>query len=328
MKNVLISTLGDSPTVVTEALDILHDEGVKTNEVILLTTSDSDAQESVRILQRHIKEYYKIKTVYPKFVEYYGDIDNEYAVMEFMKLACGILRSKRERNENVYVSIAGGRKTMSALMTLAVQLYGAKELFHVIVDDPEFEKKSKDLRIYLNNPEKLNYYLHPDISKIKKVRMPFIGLFPWISEIIRALKGEQIEKKDVRDVLVANGLIEDNRPTHLGEIILKILEKVETLPEPCYEQKIPKKFDHHFSRELVEMGMGRKIANKFPFVCEIKTIPWREGEPKVKTREPNIIEVYFKHRRGFDLSLQLITTAKTKGQLEAARKEIENFIGK
>ena len=324
MRNVLISTLGDSPTVVTEALDILHDEGVKINEVILLTTVDSDAQESVRILQRHIREYYKIKTVYPKFVEYYGDIDNEYAVMDFMKLACGILRSKRERNENVYISIAGGRKTMSALMTLAVQLYGAKELFHVIVDDPEFEKKSRDLRIYLNSPEKLNYYLHPDISKIKKVKMPFIGLFPWISEIIRALKGEQIERRDVRDVLVINGLIEDNEPTDLGKMILEILEKVETLPEPCYEPKVPKKFNHHFSRELAEMA--RKIANKFPFICEIKTIPWREGEPKVKAKEPNIIEVYFKHRRGFNLSLQLITTAKTKGQLEAAKKEIENFI--
>ena len=54
MKRVLISTLGTSPPVVTEALDILKKEGKKVDKVVILTTSDPDTQNASDLLQEHI----------------------------------------------------------------------------------------------------------------------------------------------------------------------------------------------------------------------------------------------------------------------------------
>ncbi len=323
-KKVLISTLGETPSVVTEALDYLIDKSIKIDEVVLLTTVDSDSEESLNLLYEHIQEHYRIFKIFSEQTQAYNDIDNENSLMEFMENVCKSLKKYKDMNYDIYASIAGGRKTMSALMALAVQIYGAKELFHVIVTDPELEKKSNICYLRFFPKDEKVKFLHPARDKIKTVRMPFIGLFPWISDITKALKGEPVEKKEVKELLIYNNLVKDNEPTDEGRIFLKILEKVESIPEPCKERKYLKlqEVKHHNSREIAEMA--NEIMDRFSYVCEVKPIEWREGQTKVKIKE-NIIEVYFPHK-GFNLGLMLITTAKTQGQLEAVKNDVESYL--
>lgn len=325
MKKVLISTLGETPSVITESLDVLKDKGIKIDEVVLLTTMDSDTEESLNLLYEHIREYYGISNIYSEQTKAYNDIDNENSLMEFMENACKTLKKYRDMDSEIYVSIAGGRKTMSALMTLAVQIYGAKELFHVIVTDSELEKKSNIGYLRSFPKDERVKFLHPPKDIIKIVRMPFIGLFPWISDITKALKGETVEKKEVKELLIYNNLVKDNVPTNEGKMFLKILEKVESIPEPCKERKYlkPQEVKHHHSREIAEMA--KKILDHFSYVCEVKHIEWREGQTKVKIKE-NVIEVYFPHSKEFNLGLMLITTAKTLGQLEAVKNDVESYL--
>ena len=335
MKKVLLSTFGESPAVVTEAIDALEREGIRIDFYCLLTTKDSDARSALELLIEHIPSYYGsrvslwriIGSKEEKDYEAYGDIDSQEAVIGFMKQACGILREIKKLNWEAYVSIAGGRKTMSALMALAVQLYGAKELFHVIVEDLEVEEEGKISRLRNLPPEKKIKALHPPAEVVKLVRVPFVTLFPWIPDIVKVLKGEEVKTKDVRDFLVANRLLEEDRPTTLGQIFLEILEHVETSPEPCPEAPIGKEKikirDHHYRKESEEMAI--KLAHRFPFVCGIQDIAWRQGESKTKAKG-NRIEVYFRHRKGFNLALSLDTSAKTPGQLEWARREIEKWL--
>jgi CRISPR-associated protein Csx14 len=330
-KNVLISTLGESPAVVTEALDILSGRRITIHEVILLTTTDHDAKDSLDLLREHIfaySDYYNIKNVNPIQIGAYDDINSEGAVIEFMETACDQLRDMRKRGWDVYVSIAGGRKTMSALMTLAVQIYGAKELFHIIVDDPELERKSRIDKLLHYNEKEQKDILHPDISKITCISMPFIGLFPWITDIVKTLKGETEDRGEIKELLCSNGLIEDNNPTILGKRFLDILERVESMPEPCIEESkiILSKGEPRYKKEIEKMA--QRLRQRFSFICEIRDADWRRGEPKVKKQSPNKLKIYYPSRKGFNLSLLLTTTAKTSGQLETCKREVEKILGR
>jgi len=326
-KNVLIGTLGESPAVVTEALDILNDRRITIHEVILLTTMDHDALYSLDLLMEHLPVYYNnIKNVNPITIGAYEDINSEEAVMEFMETACDQLRDMQKRGWNVYVSIAGGRKTMSALMTLAVQIYGAKELFHIIVEDPELEDRSRIGNLVHCDEEEQNEMLHPDRGNITHISMPFIGLFPWIKDIVKTLKGEKIDKKEISELLSSNGLMEDNKPTSLGERFLDILGRVESMPDPCTEEpKITlKKKEPKYKKKIEEMA--HRLRQRFSSICEIRDTDWKKGDPKVKIERPDKLKIYFPSGGGYNLSLMLTTTAKTPGQLEKCKREVEKIL--
>lgn len=327
MKRILISTLGERPSVVTEALDFLEKEGKKIDEVTILTTIDSSAEESLNFLYEHIPEHYGISKVFAEQTGAYEDIDSQESLMGFMENACKTLRRYQDQNADIYVSIAGGRKTMSALMTLAVQIYGAKELFHIVVTDPDLEKNSNITHLRHLSSEEKNKILHPENDKIKVVRMPFIGLFPWIKDIIKCLKGEKVDKKEILELLISNNLIKDNNLTPVGKTFLHILGRVGSLPPPCRDRKGPKDIKHHNGKEISEMA--DRIMERFNYVCEVKSIPWEEGKPKVKIVEQSkegCIEVYFRHRKGFNMGLLLKTTATTQGELETIKKELGQFL--
>lgn len=324
-KNVLICTLGETPPVVTEALDLLRAKGVTVNEVILLTTIDSLAQEGVELLRRHINDYYKgPMTFYPVYIESYEDIVNEKAVVEFMIKACGVLKGKIREGANVYVNIAGGRKTMSALMTLAVQFYGAKELFHIIINDKDLEENSYVKRLRHFEKEKMNRIFHPDPSLVIYVRMPFIGLLPWITEILKVLKGGRTEKPEVSAFIKYNNLIENGKLTEMGKLILKILETVESRPTPYFNIPEISIGKHHYKSELEDVA--RKIAKKIEYLVRITSTDWREGKEKVIKIPPNKLKIFIDIKKETKLGLLLETTATTEGQLEFAAREVEGIL--
>jgi len=328
MKKILIATLGDSPAVVTEAIDALRARGVAIDAVIVMTTRDRGTQGSLNLLSEHIPRYYNGKVEF--WDEYrtntFYDVDTDQAAVEFMRSACHVLRGYRKSKYDVYVCIAGGRKAMSALMTLAVQFYGATMLFHVLVDDPELEEAGKFHNLRNMPPEDQNKILHPDVKKIKLVSLPFVGLFPLLGDIVRGLKSEDVPR-EIKELLKINNLVDDKgKPTPVGNWVLEILNYVEALPEPrsgeC-EIHIPKKEPKEY-RKTEEWA--NRICRRFNFVRRIESIPWRKGVPKVKSKDPNIIEVYLKGAKVRNLGFRLITTAQTQGQLKHAEREVERWM--
>jgi len=324
MTNVLIATLGESPAVVTEAIDSLNRRGIKIGIVVLLTTSDASAKKSVDLLCNHILIHYQGSYAVSSSIHAYRDVDSDEAAIEFMTQACSILRQYRLKGDNVYVCIAGGRKTMAALMTLAVQIHGATELFQVLVDDPELEEKGSIMSLIHLPREEQKDILHPDPSKVKVIRLPFIGLFPWIDLILKALQGGAETPRDVEELLRSNELIdEEGKPTPIGERIAKILEEVENEPPPYRgETKINiTKREPKYHSELNRAA--RKLAHRFPFITEIRSHPWGH-RPGVEEKPPNSLVVNLR-KGGIILSLLLVTTASSKGQLHWAKKHVERY---
>ncbi len=327
MKKVLLATLGESPAVVTEAIDRLRADGVHIDYVVILTTQDTDARDALSLLREHLPDYYdgKVTLLEPPILEAFYDVDSDTAALEFMNQACAVLREYRKKGWEVYASIAGGRKAMSALLTLAVQFYGARRLFHVLVDDPVLEEEGHISKLRNKSKEEQERALHPPVDQIKLVNLPFIGLFPLLGDIIAGLKGSSV-RPEVKGLLEQNGLLTASGPTDLGRMVLRVLESVEALPEPrageCEKslaRKEPKEAEE--TRKWAD-----RLANRFLFVERIEDIGWREGQPRVRAEAPKALVLYLPGRRVRGIGFRLTTTAQTPGQLERARQEVERWI--
>jgi len=326
-KKLLIATLGTSPAVVTEAVDLLTGQNCRPDGVILLRTEDHDVREAYMLLANHLPQHDGLTWVESVSIGQYGDVDTPEAAVEFMQEACRILKTYRDAGYRLFASIAGGRKAMSALLALAVQFYGAERLFHIWVPPwLEIEGEIAQLR---NLPEDVRIQkLHPPLNAEncpRLVDLPFIGLFPWLEDIRDALKGAVPPERSLKTLLQANNLLDSQtRPTELGTAILNILEGVEGLP-PARQAPCKVAIAKHHYRDRLER-FARELCGRFPFITQIQSGEWRSGEAKVKAGQPNRLQVF--EPLGLDFPLQLIleTTAATSGQLEAARRAVEHYL--
>jgi len=331
-KDILLSTLGTSPTVVTEAVDLLHEEGIRIKGIFLFVTQDSEVQESFELLAEHLPRHDGITWINPIPVGVYHDIDTTDAAVEFLQLASQQLKTLRDAGHWVYVSIAGGRKAMSALLALAVQFYGAERLFHIWAPPwLEAEGEIEKLRKYRSWPEKINEYLHPALDvdpedRPQLVTLPVIGLFPFLDDIRAALRDEGEPPRDICRLLQANGLLtSEGEVTELGRRIAEVLESVEGFPPARQEECRIHIAKHHFRDRLERLA--RDLCGRFPFIVEVHSGEWRSGEAKIKVEPPNTIRIFGPLGTDFPLQLVLTTTARNRrGELEAARRQVERYV--
>jgi len=327
---LLIATLGDSPAVVTEAIDLLTEQNCRPDGVILLRTEDTDVRDAYELLANHLPQHDGLTWVISVPIGQYEDVDTPEAAVEFMQEACRILKTHRDAGHRLFVSIAGGRKAMSALLALAVQFYGAERLFHIWVP-PWLEEAGKIARLRNLPEEDRIQRLHLPLDtedRPRLVDLPFIGLFPWLEDIQQALKEEKrgsTLERPLKTLLQANNLLDSQgRPTDLGRRILAILEAVEGLP-PARQEECEIAIAKHHHRDRLER-FAWELCGRFPFITQIQSGEWGSGEAKVKAEPPNRLRVF--EPLGLDFSLQLIleTTAATPGQLEAAKRAVERYL--
>jgi len=333
MPNILVATLGTSPGVITEAIDLLIEQGCHPDGVFLLKTQDDRVIQSYDLLSEHIRSYYKIDRIIPVDIESEGDdVNTPEAVEEFMQKACQILRDSRSKGEKCYVCMAGGRKTMSALLALAVQFYGAERLFHIWVPEWIEEKGGIQKIRNLNDEEKIEW-LHPnkfvseEKGRPKIVDLPFLGIFPLLPKIVAALKGEPSDS-DTMAILVSNGFLDErSKATELGQHFIKTFESVEHLPpvrrKGCSIQILD---DHKYSDWI--RRLAKKLEIKFGFIEGINDIEWSQTETKVNSVPPDKLNVMWTEGKSVKIGLQLVTTSTTEGELESARKVVEEYINK
>jgi len=73
-------------------------------------------------------------------------------------------------------------------------------------------------------------------------------------------------------------------------------------------------------------GAQRLFHVLVAFVERVVDIGWREGQPKVKNEDPNMLIVYLPGRRMRGIGFRLTTTARTRGQLASAQRAVERWI--
>ena len=227
MEAVLLASLGLSPAVVTETVDALLDEGVRLKRVYVFTTSLDDIwNECIPLLMEEFgRRYPDIRLICKEFTTIKkDDIYNEEDNAEFMRKVGAVMAFERSEGNEIYISMAGGRKTMSAAMALLGQLYGAKAIVHVLVPE-EIERKGYIKTLKSLPPKERERVMHPSREVRRLVIFPVIAI-PWsVDEVMKALSGKGASE-EVLKILKSSGLLdEEGKPTRAGELILRVLKE-------------------------------------------------------------------------------------------------------
>src|SRR5260370_32766618 len=159
-RNILVAVAGGSPASVTETLwSVTKQKKVRVEEVrvlttekgktaildTLLSTEEGKFKSCINELELKHKITFNDSTVHVfdngedgELNDIRTDGDNTLAADQI----CAFIRDwTTESNTRLFCSVAGGRKTMSIYLTIAMMLYGRKDdrLFHVLVNPEEFE---------------------------------------------------------------------------------------------------------------------------------------------------------------------------------------------
>ncbi|TXT62253.1 MAG: hypothetical protein BAJALOKI3v1_640027 [Promethearchaeota archaeon] len=327
--NILFISLGRSPAVVPETIDALMDKGIYVKRTYLITTSDEIIiQKCIPLIQEDFEAKYREKGMHLcpwQAILSSDDIYTERDNLKLMIKVSGIF--KKEVGNNIYISMAGGRKTMSAAMALLAQIYGARAITHVLVP-PEIEKNGNIFQLEGLPKDVREQILHPKEKRL--IFFPVIGISWMLDDMIKALQGIQVKsiRKEVREIMMENNLLDENyKPTPLGEQLFKLLNDIEKYPIPS--SKLPElKFKQD---EFPHAPKGfQKFINKLSNVPYIEEIIGLEYKNSPETR---INELYsdgsFKCQYSDGdkaYSLKVITTAKSRGELQFIKENLQQYF--
>jgi len=138
----LIAPLGHAPGTVTTAFYALQERGFGVmDRLITVTTSSRKAADAEQLIAEELKRWKesggRVEYVRERIeAEDLDDLQYANATALFQGKIVEILHRERQQPDNeIYVSIAGGRKSMSALTAVAAVLYDADMIFHIYVND-------------------------------------------------------------------------------------------------------------------------------------------------------------------------------------------------
>lgn len=208
MKNILLAVVGLSPQVVTETLFALHQQKRDVHAIYLITTRQGKEAINANLLSPRDGKYYQylreynidhgtidfsaenVHTIKNKngieIDDITDDEENERLLKKCLELTFNFTL---DSNTAVFFSIAGGRKTMSACLMVAAQMYGRPHdrVFHVLVS-PEFESNRdfyfpprKSIPIELKDNDGKPYIKETKYAKINLVPIPFVSIRDRIS---------------------------------------------------------------------------------------------------------------------------------------------------
>lgn len=187
--NILLSPLGLSPGAVSGIYHALEDEGTHIDRVVTISSSTHlDAKTNLAV--RYLSEYLKSQGVpYENRAIASSDLIQEPDVLAFMQQVEDVLQDAQSKGDKVYLGIAGGRKSMAALATIAAQLHGTEALYHLWVDE-DIDKWGMvdELRKLERSDTRWQNAFHPPRDKRRLVRIPFLSLAAYRDDFERLLR--------------------------------------------------------------------------------------------------------------------------------------------
>ncbi|MFW5989730.1 MAG: CRISPR-associated ring nuclease Csm6, partial [Desulfosudaceae bacterium] len=231
MQHILLSVIGLSPQIITETLYALHQREQKVDAVHVITTGEGKKRIHTELLgngdglfHRYLNDYairpsidFSAANIH-LLTDHEGNEISDISTSEhnhdlLNKCLELSFRFTSRPDTAVYFSIAGGRKTMSACLTIAAQLYGRPQdrLYHVLVS-PEFENSPNfyypppdSTMIQLKAPGGQPYYKETRYASVNLVEMPILSLR-------QMLPPEYLEKPEAPGDLILSAFARQARP--------------------------------------------------------------------------------------------------------------------
>lgn len=185
LHHLLIAVLGRTPQILTETLyGLCVVRKITVEEVWVISTQEGYQAALEKLIHPRWGKFHQLQQDYPEDcgqVRFNAehiivardslipipDIRTRQHSESFMESIIQLLWEKSILADTIlHCSLAGGRKTMSSYMALALQLLGRPRdrLYHVLVNPPELE----------NNPE--FYYPRPGADDMQKARIDLVDI--------------------------------------------------------------------------------------------------------------------------------------------------------
>jgi hypothetical protein len=171
MANVLIASLGDHPTVVTAMVKALAEiAGISLDLVHVIypaVEGERFIEWGYEQIEERLQDRYEVRPCPLPF----SDANSYERSIEFLQCLASLLDGHQAAGDVVYLSLAGGRKNMSAMMALATQFYPcAKGLYHLIDRYEDYKTQRSFLRAdeLLYDPD-LESRFFPETERLERV---------------------------------------------------------------------------------------------------------------------------------------------------------------
>lgn len=165
---VLVASLGDSPVVVSSMYNMLTArKGLTLDRVMVLRPNNNESKLAYQLINEALPGEVKLdEKILP-----FSDANSEDTARQFLHMLYQLLVSYQDQGDSVYLSLAGGRKSMAALMAWVVPFFSCiKGLYHVI------DKREKlFLSAYqLNDRPRAKHreLMNPSLDDISLVEIP------------------------------------------------------------------------------------------------------------------------------------------------------------
>lgn len=180
-QNILIAALGEHPAVITGMVKALQDkEGIKIDTVHVLHTTDTGkyiGREGVKHIAQFLENDCEVRSEPLP----YSDPNSHQTSKNFLQTVAEILGKYRNPETYwVYLSLAGGRKNMSALMALTTQFFPSiKGIYHLLDKAEDSANPTwpsiEEMELSMTEDE-VGRVLDPPLDNLELISIPYPGV--------------------------------------------------------------------------------------------------------------------------------------------------------
>ncbi len=294
-ENVLVSTLGVTAPVISETINLLEAEGKSINKLVVVHTSFKDVLHKQTPSGKDIglvalKEYIGSKhgNIAVESIDLgIEDILTENDNTKVLHILMNAIEEERNKQNTVYVSIAGGRKTMSAAALFAAYAVGCDGIYHVLVNGREEELTDA-------------YGFDVPLDKLTLIRIPPVNLSPMLKTVIEEIDTNNLSRGDISAYLQDKERIEevfshlndglraslDLRKLHeehnrryslyerMNQTVLAILQariRKSAVMKPQYESRV-KTFESFIRKIAEKRGRGETFQDPFERIHDLSAV--------------------------------------------------------
>lgn len=250
-KNVLIATLGESPIVVTSMVQALQTQkGMVINQLHVI---HPQGEKLIDLGYEMVEEHFNGKCIVTQSPLPFPDANSRETSIEFLRVLSDSIQTHEAAGDHVYLSLAGGRKNMSALMAVTCQFFECvRGLYHVL-------DKHEDDPITRNFHSIETLFDFPEDRRVEKLSPPANEL------ILVEIPYEQLPS----GVVLRQYLDEMQSNPHVSPSI-EINEELETFGREIFRQEKTDVHDvylseeaHKFYQDAERKGTEKLLKNCF-----------------------------------------------------------------
>jgi hypothetical protein len=175
--NILIASLGESPVVVPVMYHLLKErgegpgKGIEIDKVYVLAPQGKNVLLGFDLVEEAFQQECSLEKIDLDF----EDANTPLSCLQFLQELAMRLHGQQHEQNNVYLSLAGGRKSMAALIAWIVPFFSCiKGLYHVV--DPDNDQFPSVDKIYSRPTDVRKLLMHPteeERERLKLVKIPF-----------------------------------------------------------------------------------------------------------------------------------------------------------